>query len=103
MAALLSTGLETTPSSDLRLAGLSPRELGMRLAALGLATGLLLLLTGSILLKTASGLQPDEVAPGVTAGVVSAPKEPAPEWAFRVAPLPSKLPRERVWDPPAIR
>ena len=99
MAALFPTGLETTPSSDLRRAAASPREVGIRLFATGLAMSAALLLAGWILLASASGLQPGDPLPGARPEGVNAPPYPAPPGQ----PGAAKLPQDWTWERPAIR
>ena len=101
MAALFSTGLETTPSFDFRGAESSPREAGIRLVAMLLGISVLLLLAGWILLKTASGLQPGDAVPGAWLEGVDAPQDPAhvrPASAFGAALFPVLLPPARIAD-----
>jgi hypothetical protein len=98
MAAMLSTGLETNPSSDLRGAGSSPQEVSIRLVAMLLGMSMLLLLAGWILLKTASGLQPGGAAAGAGTAGVDAPQAPAQPWEYSGARLPPRLPREWAWE-----
>lgn len=102
MAALFTTGLETTPSSDLRGAEAVPREMGIRLVARLLGMSVLLLLAGWILLKTASGLQPSGAMPGAWPAGVNAPQGPAYAWPVSAVST-AKLPREWTWERQAIR
>lgn len=100
MAALFPTGLETTPSSDLRRAAASPREKGIRLFVMGMAMGALLLLAGWILLiGSASGLEPGDAVPGAWPEGVNAAQQPTQVWRASAA----ELPREWTWEKPAIR
>ena len=103
MAALLSTGLETTPSSNLRTVQSSLRKLGARLFVTGLATSALVLLAGWLLLGSASGLQLDGAAPGARPEAVTALQGAPPVWEYRGARLPPKLPREWAWEIPGVR
>ena len=102
MAALFTTGLETTPSSDLRGAEAVPREMGIRLVARLLGMSVLLLLAGWLLLESASGLQPGDALPGTRPEGVIAPQGPAyarPASAVGTA----QLSREWTWERQAIR
>jgi hypothetical protein len=98
MAALFSTGPETTPSSDLREAGSSPRGVRTRLAAMLLGMSVLLLLAGGMLLESAAGLQPSHAVPGAWPEGVNAAQDPTQVWRASAA----KLPREWTWERPAI-
>jgi hypothetical protein len=98
MAAFLSTGLQTTPSSDLRGAESSPREGGIGFVAIGLAISVLLL-AGWLLLRSAPGLQTSDAVPSARPEGVIAPQDPAPLWRAG----PARLPREWTWQKPALR
>ena len=101
MSALCSTGFETTPS--FRRTRPSSRQAVIRFFVVVLGMSLLLLLAGSILLKTASGLQPGGAAASAGTAGVDAPQAPARPWEYSIAPLPPRLPREWVWEPPVVR
>jgi hypothetical protein len=99
MAALFPNDLQTTPSSDLREAGSSPREVGIRLVSMLLGMSALLLFAGWILLESTSGLQPGDALPGARPEGVIAPPGPPQAWGAGAA----ELPRNWTWERPAIR
>jgi hypothetical protein len=103
MTAMLSTGLETTPTPDLRKARAALQKLGLKLFVMGLALGALMLMAGWFLLAPASGGQPNGAALDAQPEAVTAVQASPPVWKFRVAPLPPKLPREWRWQRPAVR
>jgi len=99
MAALFSTDLETTPPSDLREAGSSPRRVWTRLVAMLLGMSVLLLLASGLLHESASGHQPSNAVPGAWPEGVNATQD-----STQVSrPGAAKLPREWAWEKPAIR
>ena len=98
MAATFSTGFQTTPPSDLRGAGSSPREVGLGFVAMALAMSVLVMLAGWLLLKPASGIQADEALRGAW----REPGSAAQAWQAHSARA-AKLPRDWIWERPAIR
>jgi hypothetical protein len=99
MAALFSTGLETTPPSDLHEAGSSPRRLRTRLVAMLLGVSVLLLLASGLLLESASGHQPSNAVPDAWPAGVKATQDSTQVWR----PSAAKLPREWTWEKQTIR
>jgi hypothetical protein len=98
MTALLSTGFEITPSSNLRTAQSSLRKLGARLFVTGLAMSALVLLAGWILLESAAGFQLNGAALDARPEAVTALQGSPPVWEYSLAPLPPRLPREWAWE-----